>query len=240
MKNKVRRSIFSLLTEAFFLLIAGSTAFAISPKDVPEPQPPLITDTGVLFSYGNAAGTDAGAPKYVKIIGDFNGWEESYFMTKNRYGVFVFLYSEAGKKGVVLPEGRYHYRFLVDGIWTNDPSHKRLEYDAGGTPLSYFDVPAPIVIAKKNPVYTGHHTYVFYYKNAAAKNVFLLGDFNDWNPYSLPMRQNASGLWEGEADILPGSYTYVFLVDGVYIRDPLGTDIVCDRFDNEYSRLTLP
>ena len=54
------------------------------------------------------------------------------------------------------------------------------------------------------------------------------------------MKRNKSGLWESEVDILPGSYAYIFLVDGIYRKDPLGTHIVYDRFDREYSKLTLP
>jgi len=236
MKKKALRTLFRWTGVVLLLLVNSSAAFAVNPKDVSEPQPPLVTDNGVLFSYR----AEGKAPKYVKVIGDFNGWERSYFLVKNRYGVFVFLYDESREKGVVLNGGRYRYRFLVDGVWMNDPSHSRKEYDDRGTALSYFDVPAPIVIAKQNPVRVRDRTYVFYYKNDTARDVYLIGDFNNWNPYSLPMKLNNSGLWEREVDILPGSYAYIFLVDGVYRKDPLGTTIVYDRFDNEFSQLDLP
>ena len=235
MKKKISRSFCTLLGTVATLLLVSGTSFAIGPKDLREPQPPIITDSGVLFSY-RAENT----PKYVKVIGDFNDWERSYYMTKNRYGVFVFLYNKTGTKGVVLPEGRYRYRFLVDGIWMNDPSHEGIEHDTGGTALSVFNVPSPIIITEKNPLHVQGNTYVFYYENHTAREVYLMGDFNNWNPYSLKMTRNRSGLWESEVDILPGSYAYVFLVDGVYRKDPLGTHIVYDRFDREYSSLTLP
>ena len=235
MKNTFYRSCYHFVGMLLLLLLGSGTAFAVGPKDLREPQPPIVTDSGVLFSYRSEK-----TPKYVKIIGDFNDWERSYYMTKNRHGVFVFLYDETGKKGIVLPEGKYMYRLLVDGIWINDPSNDRFEYDAGGTSLSCFDVPAPIVIAEQNPLHVHGNSYVFYYRNDTAREVCLMGDFNNWNPYSLPMKRNRSGLWESEVDILPGSYAYVFLVDGVYRKDPLGTNIVYDRFDREYSKLTLP
>jgi 1,4-alpha-glucan branching enzyme len=236
MKTAQSRTIFRLIGVILILLIHGSAAFAVNPKDISEPQPPRVTDTGVLFSYRAEDKT----PKYVKVIGDFNGWERSYYMIKNRYGVFVFMYNETSEKGVVLDEGRYRYRFLVDGIWINDPLNSRTEYDAQGVPLSYFDVPSPIIITDENPVHVRDNTYVFYYRNEKATKVYLIGDFNNWNPYSHPMKRNKSGVWEREVDILPGAYAYIFLVDGVYRKDPLGTTVVYDRFDTEYSKLTIP
>ncbi|MBN2322988.1 MAG: hypothetical protein JXQ30_04580 [Spirochaetes bacterium] len=238
MKNIIYRSCrpFNRFIGALlFLLAVSSTASAVGPKDLREPQPPIVTDDGILFSYRSET-----TPRYVKIIGDFNDWERSYYMTKNRHGVFVFLYEETGKKGIVLTGGRYRYRFLVDGIWINDPLNNCIQYDAGGTALSCFDVPASIVIADKNPLHVHGNSYVFYYRNDTAQEVYLVGDFNNWNPYSLPMKRNESGLWESEVDILPGSYAYAFIVDGIQKKDPLGTHIVYDRFDREYSKLTLP
>jgi 1,4-alpha-glucan branching enzyme len=82
--------------------------------------------------------------------------------------------------------------------------------------------------------------YVFYYKNRNAREVYLVGDFNNWNPYSHPLRKNRSGLWEVVLDIPPGSYLYRFIVDGVYKPDPLNKDLVKDRSDNAYSSLKLP
>lgn len=235
MENKIFRYCYHIVGTLLLLLLGYGTAFAVGPKDLREPQPPIVTDSGVLFSYRSE-----NTPKYVKIIGDFDDWERSYYMTKNRHGVFVFLYEETGNKGIVLPEGRYRYRFLVDGIWINDPANDRFEYDAVGTALSSFDVPAPIIIAEQNPLHVRGNSYVFYYSDDTASEVYLMGDFNNWNPYSLPMKRNRSGLWESEVDILPGSYAYIFLVDGVYRKDPLGTKIVYDRFDREHSKLTLP
>jgi hypothetical protein len=228
-----------LLSLSFFtivILVSGIKAFAFDPRDVTKAQPPLITNEGILFSYKDEKIT----PKYVMVIGDFNDWEKPLYMIKNRYDVFVYLYNSKKNKGIVLKEGRYRYRFLVDGLWISDPSNDRTVYDYYDTKLSYFDLPAPLIIVENNPVPDTDNKYVFYYKNERAREVYLAGEFNNWNPYSLPMKKNTSGLWEREIDIQPGSYAYIFIVDGVFRKDPLGSTIVYDRFDNEFSYLRIP
>lgn len=59
----------------------------------------------------------------VQLVGDFTHWNERP----------VNLHKEAGgvwHAEVNVPPGQHHYRFIVDGQWTDDP-----EYDAGGKSL---------------------------------------------------------------------------------------------------------
>lgn len=53
-----------------------------------------------------------------------------------------------------------------------------------------------------------------------AKNVFLAGDFNDWDIHSHPMKKNSEGIWEINIDLIPGVYEYRFLVDRKWKNDP--------------------
>jgi 1,4-alpha-glucan branching enzyme len=55
--------------------------------------------------------------KEVAVGGDFNNWNAStHPMKKGQKGVW--------KKTVMVPAGRYEYKFLVDGRWQNDPENK--------------------------------------------------------------------------------------------------------------------
>jgi len=152
----------------------------------------------------------------------------------------VYLYSATDAHSVVLREGRYRYRYLVDGIWQPDPRNDNTVYDSYGTALSFFEIGTPLIILDQNPVHVERNKYIFYYEDINARDVFLVGDFNNWNPYSLPMRKTRSGIWEISLDLIPGAYTYRFLVDGIYRKDPLSTQIVYDKFDNQYSSVSLP
>jgi hypothetical protein len=54
-----------------------------------------------------------------------------------------------------------------------------------------------------------------------AAQVSIVGDFNHWNPTTLPMRRSADGhTWEIEVKLPVGRYSYAFLIDGAFAPDP--------------------
>jgi hypothetical protein len=58
----------------------------------------------------------------------------------------------------------------------------------------------------------------FSYDNSNAKEVLLVGDFNKWTPQSFS--RDAKGRWSTSISLLPGDFSYSFIVDGKTIRDP--------------------
>lgn len=69
-----------------------------------------------LYGFPNA--------KKVILAGDFNDWSETaYEMIKTEKGWTYPLR---------LTGGKYHYKFIVDGVWMTDPFNKVREYDGHG------------------------------------------------------------------------------------------------------------
>ena len=56
--------------------------------------------------------------------------------------------------------------------------------------------------------------------SADAKEVYLMGSFNNWNQKKHPMHQKDNGRWEKTVIIPPGIHEYKFLVDGQWKEDP--------------------
>lgn len=81
----------------------------------------------------------------------------------------------------------------------------------GGMPDAYF----------RGPHHAGGEM-VFYYLDAAARQVGLAGDFNDWSPEATPFRREPNGLWRAAITRPePGVVRYKFVVDGErWIEDP--------------------
>lgn len=53
-----------------------------------------------------------------------------------------------------------------------------------------------------------------------AREVFLAGSFNDWDPGALALSEVATGEWAVEVRLAPGEYEYLFVADGRWIADP--------------------
>lgn len=72
--------------------------------------------------------------KEVYVVGDFNNWtpDENSRMQMD---------SEAWQKKMPLEPGRYHYRFVVDGQWVDDPGNPRKESNPFGDTNSLLEIP---------------------------------------------------------------------------------------------------
>ena len=74
----------------------------------------------ILFSI------DAPQAHEVAVVGDFNTWDRvSHPLKKDDNGLW--------QKIMMLPPGRYEYKFLVDGQWRTDPNNPRQCTNCYGT-----------------------------------------------------------------------------------------------------------
>lgn len=53
-----------------------------------------------------------------------------------------------------------------------------------------------------------------------AHRVFIMGEFNQWNPSSHPMSRQPDGCWRVEVSLTHGHHLYLFVVDGQSTLDP--------------------
>ncbi|GAA4296832.1 hypothetical protein [Nibribacter koreensis] len=131
----------------------------------------------------------------VVLAGTFNDWrEQELFMQKTATG-WELPYT--------LGPGAHEYKFIVDGKWMMDPANPAPGNSRDGN--SY-------LILQPNHTFTlqGH---------ANAREVFVAGDFNDWNPSSRPMRK-VGNAWQLPVRLPAGKNRYKFVVDGKWILDP--------------------
>ena len=63
----------------------------------------------------------------------------------------------------------------------------------------------------------------------SAGEVFVVGEFNDWNSESMPLHRAADGNWHVELMLPAGVYRYKFLVDSVWRCSPDQPQDRCDR-----------
>ncbi len=68
-----------------------------------------------------------------------------------------------------------------------------------------------------------------------AREAFLVGDFNDWDPTAFRMRRFRDGTFKKAVQLKPGRYEYLFLVDGQWWTDPANGHRVPNPFGTENS-----
>lgn len=53
-----------------------------------------------------------------------------------------------------------------------------------------------------------------------AKQVYVAGTFNEWQPEKAPLVAVGDGRWVGDLAIDPGRHEYLFVADGQWLLDP--------------------
>ncbi len=64
------------------------------------------------------------------------------------------------------------------------------------------------------------HRADFFCHAPEAKQVSIVGDFNNWNPNVTPMIRQPDGRWMASLELTHGYHQYAFQVDGKRVLDP--------------------
>jgi 1,4-alpha-glucan branching enzyme len=72
-----------------------------------------------------------------------------------------------------------------------------------------------------------------------ANEVFLVGDFNNWDQNAHPMKRVPDGTWTTQLALTQGYQHYLFLVDGQRTLDPRAYGIAQNEFGEKVSLLAV-
>jgi 1,4-alpha-glucan branching enzyme len=74
----------------------------------------------------------------------------------------------------------------------------------------------------------------------AAKEVNLVGEFNNWNAYEHPMKKDDEGFWKVTVPLAPGRYEYKLLIDGRWWEDITDVNSISNPFGTLNKLLFVP
>ena len=60
-------------------------------------------------------------------------------------------------------------------------------------------------------------TFRFY--RPTARQVYLVGDFNQWRAEVMPMRRGEDGYWQATVRLTPGNFRFRYCADGHWYSD---------------------
>ncbi len=168
---------------------------------------PFIHENGIVFFFKGKART-------VVVAGDFNGWVPELLMEKHENGIWTRTWEDR------LDAGTYKYKLIIDDIWVEDPFNTNYITDSSGQRVSVFTLDEDFIPNKKYPLWLKGDTYLFQFKDIHASQVALVGDFNNWDPFSHPLKYMGAGVFEIKIRLKPGIHTYCFVVDDEWEPDP--------------------
>ena len=73
--------------------------------------------------------------------------------------------------------------------------------------------------------------FVFYAPEAM--QVFLAGDFNNWDTQSLPMKKGKDGTWKAKIKLAPGRYEYKLFANNAWVEDLPGAELSSNPFGTQ-------
>jgi 1,4-alpha-glucan branching enzyme len=179
---------------------------------------------GILFTYNGFK------KKSVFIAGTFNNWNQT-IMRRNSNDIFFYILPlvelENGEKIL-----SYEYKFMVDGVWTHDPSQKTALDDGLGGFYSVFSVDKEDtdrlityrIIKEKTASEEKLIEFAVYMPEI--RNMSLIGNFNDWNPEHDIMNKGEDGVFRIRRRFRTGDIYYRFVADGKWILDVYNPETV--------------
>jgi 1,4-alpha-glucan branching enzyme len=167
-----------------------------------RPSAPIIIDYQIVrFEYYNK---DLPSDVEIYVVGDFNDWEIG--KTVMRDDDFDKIWFAT----VRLKPGKYYYNFVIKDQEFLDPANSETETLVNGKEVSVLKVEFP-----KNMF-----NVKFSIRNDKAKEIYLVGDFNNWNPEVDKMLKDETGLFYITKFLAAGEYAYQFIIDGRWELDP--------------------
>jgi hypothetical protein len=108
--------------------------------------------------------------------------------------------------------------FALRGLWTSR-SHSASTTVALAGPSN---APSMVRTAASTELDPAPVQQPFVFNNGRAHKVFVVGDFNRWDPTATPMTRSSDGeLWSTVIPVVPGRHMYAFMVDdSLFTLDP--------------------
>jgi hypothetical protein len=176
-----------------------------------ESEPPHFIDRNLILSYSS--------PRDLRFVGaafEHEEFSEIHPFFENDHGVFVLVYPTPQDKSIT----DLRYRIVADGLWISDPTAEHTVTDPNGLELSRVPIPARFRRITEVPFVQPDGKTRFMYSAPAGYRIYIVGDFNNWDPFMHRLTETERGTYEITLRLQPGEHFYYFVSNGLKILDP--------------------
>ncbi len=218
-----------------FLLFIPWYSFAYEPPDLnihleirqmKEAKAPYFFGNNCIISY-----KEDHPIRSVGAAFEHEQYSQIHTFVKNEFDTFILIYPIETNSTIE----ELRYRIVVDGLWLADPHNPYTITDKNDIRISRIEVPDRLSRITSAPLVETNGRVKFIYKGPKNRNVYLVGDFNNWDPFMHKMRETNTGFYELSLHLLPGAHYYYFLSNGLKVLDPLNSDQGLDYEGDEAS-----
>jgi hypothetical protein len=193
-------------------------------------SPPFVWEDHFIVSY-----TDSDEHRLVGVVFDFENYAMIHPMVRTPNGSYVYY--------AKLPEMREQikYRLIVDSVWQADSKNVNYEIDETGVKVSVLAIPVGQRNIDGPIVRPNSGTIDFYLSAASGSQVFLTGNFTNWDPFFYPLTEIDKGFYHIKLPFNPGTYFYSFVVNGRRFNDPANLEkFVLQSTGELVNRIQMP
>jgi hypothetical protein len=199
-------------------------------------ETPEYWNNRVIFTYANSDK----AVRYVAAVFEHEDYSRKHvFFKKVGDGtaagaegepIFILLYDPGDQETL-------RYRLIVDGLWQSDPMAMAQQRDDFGNEISVYRLPLDRPKLVNSPVPGEDGRITFFYRGNPGDRVALMGNFNSWDPFMHPLREDPKdpGLFSINLRVTPGNVYYYFLVGTQKVLDQLNPEEAVDPAGNKVS-----
>jgi len=177
-----------------------------------DAKSPVFIDNQILFTYFESNSYI----RRVAIAFGSDNFSTIYPLKKNENNVFFFA------RKIPANSHSLRYRFIIDGIWINDPKNSNIVFSSDNFSVSSIDIPQKYIEKPNTPIIDNNKNVRFIYKDNTNKNVYISGNFNNWDPFMFKLKEDIKhpGTYTISLRLSPGVHYYKFIADGVAVQDP--------------------
>jgi hypothetical protein len=216
---------------AFSSLLNASIEMSLHLKivDLKNAGPPEFFGDNIIFTYKNSHPV-----RFVGAIFEHEGYSITHVYQKNQHNVFFLIYQKPSHLT------KLKYRIIVDGLIMRDPYNPLIEIDILSVEYSIVEVTVLPEIPIKNPGKMGNGEISFILRTIPGRNVSIVGDFNDWDPFMHILKEAPSGYYRISLRVTKGKHYYYFIVDGEKRLDPYNLSRMINFQGEEVCTFDIP
>ena len=179
-------------------------------NNLTKAEAPRIQDRKLILTWQGDT-----RPRYVAAAFQHEAFRQKHLFWRNQNGVYFLVMDLAPDAPSTL-----EYRLIVDGLWQGDPTNSDRFQNEQGITLNRVSLKTTDKPMRDGPVQGYFGTVEFSYRGKPGQQISIVGNFNQWDPFTHFLEEASPGEYHIKLTIPPGMLLYEFVAGTRTFLDP--------------------